>query len=251
VIQALELLSVLVVKELRVRYKSSVLGYLWAVANPLAFTFVYYVAFKLIIPNAMSNYGLYLVTGLFPWAWTANALVQSTGAYRSNATLVRKVRVPRAILPLSHVVQEMVHFLLAVPILVIAITLSTGRPHGAWIWQIPAMAMVQMLMLYPIGIALAAANVMVRDVEYLVGIALQMLFFLTPIVYAEESIPAQYRPYFAFNPFIPAIASWRAVFYEGRLAPGAMGLCLIFAAVTGIVAVAIHRAVVPRIGERL
>jgi lipopolysaccharide transport system permease protein len=249
--QALELLYVLVSKDLRVRYKSSVLGYLWALANPLAFTFVYYVAFKLVIRNAMSHFGLYLVTGLFPWIWAANALIQSTGAYRNNPTLVRKVRLPRAILPLSYVVQEMVHFLFATPLLAIGVALATGDRHASWMWLIPAMAVVQMLMLYPISVTLAAANVLVRDVEYLVSIALQMLFFLTPIVYPPESIPVEYRALFALNPFAPMIGAWRGVLYQGTLDLGAVGRCLAFAGVAGLFAFAIHRTVEPRIGERL
>ena len=119
--QTLELLYLLVLKDLRLRYKSSFLGYLWALANPLAFTLVYYVTFKLIIRNGIDHYGVFLVTGLFPWAWMANTLLQSTGAYRNNPTLVRKVNVPRAILPLGSVVQEMVHFLFAVPIVVVTL----------------------------------------------------------------------------------------------------------------------------------
>jgi len=249
--QSLELLYVLVSKELRVRYKSSLLGYLWALANPLAFTFVYYVTFKLIIRSSMSNYGVYLVTGLFPWAWAANALVQSTGAYRNNPTLVRKVRLPRAILPLSYVVQEMVHFLLAAPILAAGVALSTGSAHTGWILLIPVMAAVQLLMLYPIGVVLAATNVMVRDVEYLVGIALQMLFFLTPIVYPAESVPAEYQAYFAFNPFSSMIGVWRTVFYQGRLDLAGVGRCMGFAALATVLALGVHRAVEPKIGERL
>jgi len=248
---AFELLYVLVSKDLRVRYKSSVLGYLWAVANPLAFTFVYYVTFKLVIRNSMSHFGLYLVTGLFPWVWAANALIQSTGAYRNNPSLVRKVKLPRAILPLSYVTQEMVHFLLAAPILAAGVALSTGGHHAGWLWLIPAMALVQMLMLYPISLALAAANVLVRDVEYLVAIGLQMLFFLTPIVYPPGDIPVAYRRWFALNPFAPMIGAWRGVLYDGTLDAGAVARCLAFAAVAGIVAVGIHRAVEPRIGERL
>jgi lipopolysaccharide transport system permease protein len=248
---ALELLYVLVLKDLRVRYKGSVLGYFWALANPLAFTAVYYVAFKLIIPTTTDHFALYLVTGLFPWVWAANALIQSSAAYRSNLSLVRKVRLPRAIVPLSSIVQEMVHFLFAVPILAIGVALATGATHAAWIWIIPAMALVQLAMLYPLGLILAATNVLVRDVEHLVGVALQMLFFLTPIVYSAESIPGAYRPYFVLNPFVPMIGAWRTALYRGDLDVAAIGRCLLFAGAAGLAAFAIHRRVEPTIGERL
>jgi len=248
---ALELLYMLVLKDLRVRYKGSVLGYLWALANPLAFTAVYYVAFKLIIPTTTDHFALYLVTGLFPWLWASNALVHSAAAYRSNLTLVRKVRLPRAIVPLSSIVQEMVHFLFAVPILALGVTLATGTTHASWIWLIPSMAVVQLAMLYPLGLILAATNVLVRDVEHLVGVALQMLFFLTPIVYTAESIPRAYRGYFVLNPFMPMIGAWRTALYRGDLDVAAIGRCLLFAGAAGLAAFAIHRSIEPTIGERL
>src|SRR5438309_2354350 len=114
--QRVELLYLLVLKDLRVRYKNSFLGYLWALANPLAFTLVYYVAFEVILKTVVPNFALYLVFGMFPWSWLMNALVQSTGAYRGNPSLVRRVPLPLSILPLSTVVQHMVHFVLALPI---------------------------------------------------------------------------------------------------------------------------------------
>src|SRR5512134_722392 len=116
--QALELLYLLVRKDLKVRYKSSILGYVWALANPFAFAFVYWIAFKYIMRVQMENYSLYLITGIFPWLWLSTGITQATRSYPNNASLVKKVRIPRAVLPLSSVVQEMVHFLFALPVIV-------------------------------------------------------------------------------------------------------------------------------------
>jgi len=247
--QGLEMLAMLVLKDLRVRYKSRFLGYLWAVANPLAFCFVYYIAFHRIMRVQMEHYPLFLLTGLFPWVWASNTITLSAMAYRANPGLVRKVRMRRAILPLSSAVQEMLHFLFAVPILLGTVILAFGIGHATWIVLIPLLALMQLAMLYPIGLAVAAVNVVVHDIEYLVGIGLQMVFCLTPIVYPASAVPAELRPYFRLNPFAPLIAAWRAALVDGRLDMTAVFHCCVFAAAAAVVALSIHRAIEPRIGE--
>jgi lipopolysaccharide transport system permease protein len=244
-------MGLLVLKDLRVRYKSSLLGYLWALANPLAMAVVYYVAFQMIMRVSMPNYGVYLITGLFPWAWISTALIASAGVYRANESLVRKVRLPRGILPLSTTLQEMAHFFFACPVLLAAMVVTTGRVHASWIVLIPFLALVQLALIYPLGLILASLNVLARDVEYLVAIVLQMAFFLTPIVYAPAAIPQQMAPLFRLNPFFPMIAAWRALFYDGVLDMSSMAQVLVFAAVFALLATVIHRSVEPRIGELL
>jgi lipopolysaccharide transport system permease protein len=249
--QSAETLGLLVMKDLRVRYKSSFLGYLWALANPLAFTVVYYFAFQVIMRVQIENYGVYLVTGLFPWTWMAASLIQSASSYRANRGLVRKVKIEPAILPLSSTVHEMVHFFFALPVLLGAILVTGGTWHVSWLALIPVMVLVQFSMIYPIGLMLAIANVFVRDVEYLIGIVLQMLFFLTPIVYSSSAAPPGYERVLVWNPFASMIEAWRVLFYEGRLSPEAVSRCVIFAAVAAVVGWPIHRALHARIGERL
>jgi ABC-type polysaccharide/polyol phosphate export permease len=113
------------------------------------------------------------------------------------------------------------------------------------------MAVVQLAMLYPVGLILACANVIVRDVEYLVAITLQLLFFLTPIVYEPAAIPKEYAWLFDLNPFSSMISAWRAIFYHGSLDAPAIGRCLLFAAMAGLLAWYVHRTLDPRIGELL
>jgi len=241
----------MVVKELKVRYKSSFLGYLWALANPLALTLVYYITFRLILRVQVENFGVYLVTGIFPWMWMSNTLIQSTGAYRNNETLIRKVKLERPILPLSSAVQEMLHFFFAFPVVIGALTLSTGVFRPSWFLLAPVMALIQLCMIFPIGVTLAIFNVFVRDIEYIIGIALQMLFFLTPIVYPQSGIPERYRAFFEWNPFYYMVSSWRSVFYTGALDLGVVARCLVVAVIAGVIAVVVHRRLDRRIGEYL
>ncbi len=246
-----ELLALLVLKELRVRYKGSVLGYVWTLANPLAFALVYYTTFQVIMRVGIPNYGVYLLTGLFPWSCVASSLILSASAYRGNESLVKKVQIRRAVLPLATALHEMLHLCFAIPILIVALVLAHKPFHLSWLVLAPIVALVQVAMLYPLGLMLAAANVLVRDVEYMIAILLQLLFFLTPIVYAENAIPQNYAWLFALNPFSWLIAAWRTVFYDGALDAAAVGKCLAFAAVSGVAAWGVHARIDPRIGELL
>jgi lipopolysaccharide transport system permease protein len=249
--QFFELLYLLVQKELKVRYKSSFLGYLWALANPFAFALVYYVAFKIIMRVQMPNYSLFLLTGMFPWVWFTNALVHATGSYRNNASLVKRVNLQRAVLPLSNVAHEMVHFCFAIPVILIFILVAGGVFYVAWIWQLPVMLLLQLIMVYPLALLCALANVYVHDVEYLIGIGLSMLFFLTPIVYPLSMVPEKYRIFFDLSPVAGLIQGWRGVLLNGTLDMHAFLHVLITALILSVLAYATYSRASSRLGELL
>jgi ABC-type polysaccharide/polyol phosphate export permease len=129
--------------------------------------------------------------------------------------------------------------------------MTGGTVHASWLAFIPVMVIVQLAMTYPLGLMLAAGNVLVRDVEYIIGILLQMLFFLTPIVYPPDAVPERYARYLWWNPFSPMIDGWRAVLYDGRLDGGAIGRCLVFALVATVLAAVVHQRLRGRVGELL
>ena len=163
--QRAELLYVLVRKELKVRYKSSFLGYVWALANPFAFALVYWLAFKFIMRVEMDNYSLFLITGIFPWVWLSAGVVTGTRSLVVNTALVKKVNLPRAILPLSNVMQEMAHFIFALPVIIAFLYFAGNYPLSAsWLWQIPLMLVLQAAFIYPLALALAIANVFIHDI---------------------------------------------------------------------------------------
>jgi len=246
-----ELLYLLVQKDLKVRYKSSVLGYLWALANPFAFALVYFVAFKIIMRVQMHNYSVFLLTGMFPWVWLTNSLSQATGSYRNNASLVKKVNLDRAVLPLGNVAHEMVHFCFALPVLAIFIYFTGGEMYGAWLWQIPLMILLQLAMVYPVALVLALSNVYIHDVEYLVGIGLSMLFFLTPVVYPVTMVPTAYRHYFEWSPLAALIENWRSVLLHGSVNMPMFMHCVTVAIIVAVLAVVTYRKTASKLGELL
>lgn len=247
-----ELLYLLVLKDLKVRYKSSVLGYLWAIANPFAFALVYWVAFKFIMRVQMENYSVFLIAGMFPWIWLSNGITQATRSYQNNISLIKRVNLNRAILPLSNIMQEMAHFLFALPVIVLFMALGGGHVfYWNWLWQIPLMMAVQLAFIYPVALIFAVANVYVRDIEYLVGIGFSLLFFATPMVYPIEMIPEAYQGYFALNPLHTLIACWRSVLLDGQIEPGLLGYFSLWIISIGVIAFFFYRQRSGRIGELL
>jgi homopolymeric O-antigen transport system permease protein len=211
--QLVELLYLLVLKELKVRYKRSVLGYFWTIANPFAFALVYWIAFKFIMRVQMDNYIVFILTGMFPWAWLAQSTIQGTGSFSNNLSLVRRVNLPKLILPLSSVLQEMVHFVFAIPVVFFFIAIAGEQIHPlSLLWQMPLMLTLQAFFVFPLTVIGAVLNVYVRDIQYLVGILFAVFFFVTPMVYPLSMVPEDYQGYFKLNPAYWLIDSWRIVF---------------------------------------
>ncbi|MCX5635936.1 MAG: ABC transporter permease, partial [Planctomycetota bacterium] len=132
-----DLVLVLTRKEIKVRYASSILGYLWSVANPLAISFVFYIAFKIVMRIQIEAYSLFLITGLFPWQWLSNSISVSPMIFLGNASIIKKVNFPRNVLPLVTVLQDMVHFILAIPVIIIFMFIYHKTPSWSWLYGIP------------------------------------------------------------------------------------------------------------------
>jgi lipopolysaccharide transport system permease protein len=144
----------------------------------------------------------------------------------------------------------MVHFGFALPI-IMAFLWFAGEipPNPSWLWQMPALILLQVVFVYPLALSFAVANAYVRDIEYLVGIGFSLLFFATPMVYPVSIVPEAYRGWFELNPLHALMQSWRSVFLQGTLEPGLVAYTLGCAAVTGLIAWALYRKLAPRIGE--
>jgi lipopolysaccharide transport system permease protein len=212
-----DLLVVLTQKEVKLRYKNSWLGYLWSVANPLAFAALYFVAFRVYMRVDIPQYPLFLIAGLFPWQWITNAMSAAPNLFLTNTSLIKKVRFPRNILVGSAVLNDGIHFLCSIPVLVGFLLVYGSHPSWSWLIGIPILALGQLLLLYGLAVTIASLNLFFRDLERLTTLVVTFLFFLTPIVYSESMIPPQYRALLYLNPAAPFILSWRDLFLLGRL----------------------------------
>ncbi len=213
----LDLIIVLTTKEIKVKYKKSFLGYIWSVLNPLLLASVFYFAFKLIMKVPIENYTLFLLTALFPWQWFANSVGSAPSILLSNASLIKKVNFPRFFLPLANVLNDMLHFIFSIPVIVFFGLIYNVYPSLEWIIGLPLMLLTQLILVYGIVLIISSFNLFFRDLERLVLIGITILFYFTPIFYDISLIPEEYRVYLYLNPMFGIIHNWRTLFIKGEV----------------------------------
>lgn len=228
-----ELLKSNVRKDIRGRYKGSLLGMLWTFINPLLQVFVYYLVFPHLMKGSMPNFLIYLICAMFPWNFFLASVVGATGCIKGNAGIVKKVYFPRKILVLSQVLSNLVNFFFSVPIILIFVLIFKIPLTWHLLW-LPVIAIVEAFFCYGIGLFLSAVNVYVQDVENLVQFFLNLLFYGTPIVYALSIFPSTSILYklVRYNPMTMLVYAYRAILMDG-MAPGWKSMSVVL--VLGIV----------------
>ena len=187
----LELLTELVRKDLKVKYKNSALGFIWSLANPLLYLAVFSLVFSVLLPNGVPSFAVLFMAGFLVWNFFNLATLTATGSVVGNANLVRKVRFPRVVLPLSSVGFSGVHFLLQLLVLFVVLVPFYPAAFGPQLWLlVPALA-VAVTVTVAMSLLASALNVRYRDVEHLLEITLLAGFWLTPIVYPVTVIRDQ------------------------------------------------------------
>jgi lipopolysaccharide transport system permease protein len=247
----MELTLVLTKKEIRIRYKNYLLGYVWSVANPLAFALVFYVAFHMIMKVPIENYALFLITGLFPWQWFSNSITVAPSTFLGNASLIKKIMFPRSVLVLAVVLHDGAHFVFSLPVTAFFILLYGGYPSPAWLWGVPLLLVIQLMMTFGLALFVATVNLFFRDIERLVSVFMTFIFYFTPVLYSEKMIPEQYLPLIKYHPFAPLMISWRQVLLEGSLNPSYLISSLLFACAALLLGYGVYRRFSWRFAEVL
>jgi ABC-type polysaccharide/polyol phosphate export permease len=231
-----ELVRNLVVRDLKVRYKNSALGFLWCLVNPLLMMLVFTVVFQIMLPNRqLQAFPIFVLCALLPWNWFATSLNEAIPSIVNNAHLIKKVYFPREVLPLSVVLANGVNFLLALLVL-FAMIFIYGVHLSAWVLLLPAIIVVQLLFTLGVAFILSTINVFYRDTGVIMEVVLLAWFFLTPIFYPIDllseyreilgvAVPVQ-RLVYILNPMASLISAYRDILWgslEGG-PPGAPGL---------------------------
>jgi homopolymeric O-antigen transport system permease protein len=181
------LIRTLVIRDLKVRYKSSFLGYLWSFIKPLALMIVLSIVFSFVLKmQADGPFPLFMIIGLMPWIFAATSLMEGTVSIVGNADLVRKIYFPREIYPITAVLANLVHFVFTMPLLLgllVFYSITQGIPITWPILIVPAIVFVQILFLIGVCMPLAALNTYYRDTSHIVEVIINIWFYLTPIVY--------------------------------------------------------------------
>lgn len=223
-----DLIIELLKKEIKVRYKNNILGYAWSILNPLAQALVFYVAFQYILKVKIENYVLFLVLGLFPWQWFVNSIVASSVSMIANANLIKKTVFPREYIVYAGVLNDMVHFVLSLPVLALFLVIYHQSIHFPYILLFPALVVIQLFVILGLALLVASINVFFRDLERLVAILINMLFYATPIVYAVTMIPERLNFMIYLNPIALLIINYRDIFLYGTINWQYFGLAALY-----------------------
>jgi len=208
------LLRNLVLKDLKLKYRGSVVGFLWSLANPILMGVVYTVAFTSILRIHNQGFVFYLMLGLLAWTFFASSVGMSTGAIADNGGLVKSVWFPRAILPTATVLFNLTQYLLSVSVILPLMLLYYRVTPEAPMLLFPVFVFLQLLFTIGVALILATSAAFLRDVRHLVEIAITILFWTTPIVYELSSLtnPALRRVLF-FSPMTPYVSAYQEIFY--------------------------------------
>jgi len=198
----------LVSRDLKVKYKGSILGFFWSLLNPLIMLIVYTVAFKYIIKIRVENFPLFFLCGFLPWMFLSLSLSMAVSSIKDNANLVKKVYFPREILPLSIVLSNLVQFLLTFIILIPALILFKVE-LGLPLLFLPLIILLQLAFTLGFALILSSLNVFFSDVRHLLEIFLQIWFWLTPIIYPVEFVPERFQTLYRLNPAVMFVESYR------------------------------------------
>ena len=205
-----DLLRELVVRDMKLRYKRSYLGVGWTLVNPLAQLLVFDFVFRVLFRVQTPNFSAFLFIGIISWNWFSSALLQSTTAILENRDLIRQPGFPSGMLPHVTVVAHLIHYVLTLPILFVLLLVSDIRIGACLLW-LPLVMLMQYLLTVSLGFLVACLHVRLRDTQYLLGIFLMLGFFMTPILYTMDIVPAQYLPIYQVNPMAHLIAAYRDV----------------------------------------
>ncbi len=207
-----ELLKTSVKKEVRSKYKNSFLGVLWSFLNPLLQIIVYAIIFSLILKNKQDNYAIFLCAGLIPWTYFSISINKSAFTIIENGNIIKKVYFPREIIPISVVTAETINFLIST-LIILGFVIFGGIGISKYILYYPLVLIAQYLVILAISFIISSICVYFRDLQHFIGIILQLLFYATPIVYSQDSIPPEYQWILKYNPMTYIVNAYRNIFY--------------------------------------
>jgi lipopolysaccharide transport system permease protein len=205
-----ELLFFLVWRDIKVRYKQTLLGVAWAVIQPFMTMLVFSIFFGALagLPSDGIPYPLFTYTALLPWQLFAFALTESSNSLVNNQRLIAKIYFPRLVIPVSAALSGLVDFCIAFVVL-LAMMLFYGTPLTSRILILPLLVLLAIISALSLGLWLAALNVKYRDVRYVIPFIVQLGFFLTPIAYSASLVPPALRPLYALNPMVGVVEGFR------------------------------------------
>lgn len=212
------LIQSLVGRDLKARYRGSILGFLWSFINPLMLMLTYGLVFTVVLPGFRPKtedpYFLFLFCGILPWTWFSSALLEASGVLIGSGSLLKKVLFPAEVLPTVNVIANFVHFLFGLPILLLFLILFGKLTPAALLLPVPLL--VQMVLTLGLALFVSALTVHFRDVQNLLGHILHLWFFSTPIIYSTEGLGENMAKALRFNPMTHLMKAYHDLLFNGE-----------------------------------
>lgn len=212
-----EMIFSLVKRDLKGRYKNSVLGIFWTFLNPLLQLLVYTIVFSVIMRAGIEDYYLFLFVALIPWIFFSSSVSGGANCILVQQDMVKKIYFPREVLPIAHVTSLFINMLLSF-LVIFAVLFCTGHKiFFMGILCLPVIMLVEYVLALGIVLIVSALTVYLRDLEHLMSIFIMAWQFLTPVMYSTEMVPEEWRWAFQLNPMASVIEAYREILYYGRV----------------------------------
>lgn len=211
------MISSLVKRELRGRYKGSLLGFAWTFINPLLQLAVYTLVFSTIMRAGIEDYYLFLFVALIPWIMFSASISGGANCIVAQKDMVSKIYFPREVIPIAHVTTQLVNMLLSM-LVVLAVLLVSGKDISIEkLLFLPLIIIAEYILAIAITLLVSAVTVYFRDLEYILGIITMAWQFLTPVMYSVDMVPDKLMTIFNLNPMTPIIIAYRDILYYNQL----------------------------------
>lgn len=207
----------LVRRELRGRYKGSVLGFLWTYINPLCQVIVYSAVFSVIFKVQIEKFYLYLIIGMMPWTFFSSSVQGGSTCIRAQSDMVKKIYFPREVIPISYVTSTFVNMLLSFIIVFLAVLFAGWGVNFAALIFLPLIMIIEYLLALGLAFIVSSITVYFRDLEQIVGVLMMAWIYLTPIMYDVDYIPENLRVLFFVNPMTPVICVYHDILYYRQI----------------------------------
>jgi len=252
VVRRRALLQSLVLRDLKLKYRGSVLGFFWSLLNPLAMVAAYTLAFQYILQTGQERYPFSVLVGLLAWSFFANSSTMSTGSMIDSAGLLKAAEFPRAALPTATVLFNLSQYLLATLVFVPLLMLIYRTPPSAALLAFPALLALQFLVTLGAALALSTCTAYFRDIRHLTDVSLRIMFWTTPVLYSVDRVGGAIRGLIMLSPLSPYILGYQRIFYQGAWPEASIWILAGAYAVASLtVGGAMFYALEDRVGEQL